>query len=219
MTVPPHPKIYHIVHIDRLPSIIADGFLWCDRETVRRDIAGTTIGMSTIKERRLNELTLSSHPDLYVGDCVPFFFCPRSVMLYVIYRGNHQELSYHGGQGSIIHLEADLRQSVDWANRNNHRWAFTTSNAGARYFEDYSDLAHLEKIDWNAVATAQWGGPNVAPTIKESKQSEFLLEHSFPWDLVSRIGVSSNSVRAHVASCLSEIGHRPNVQTMPGWYY
>lgn len=35
MTVPAQPKIYHIVHVDRLPSIIADGCLWCDdRRTV-----------------------------------------------------------------------------------------------------------------------------------------------------------------------------------------
>ena len=27
---PRAPKIYHIAHVDRLASIIADGFLWCD---------------------------------------------------------------------------------------------------------------------------------------------------------------------------------------------
>jgi hypothetical protein len=25
--VPPQPKIYHIAHVDRLPSILSDGFL------------------------------------------------------------------------------------------------------------------------------------------------------------------------------------------------
>ncbi len=34
--VPPQPKIYHIAHVDRLPSIVADGFLWCDAEVIRR---------------------------------------------------------------------------------------------------------------------------------------------------------------------------------------
>ena len=31
MAPPAQPKIYHIAHFDRLPSIIADGSLWCDR--------------------------------------------------------------------------------------------------------------------------------------------------------------------------------------------
>jgi hypothetical protein len=111
--VPQQPKIYHIVHVDRLPSIVADGHLWCDAEIERRAPPGTMIGMNSIKARRLHELRLNSHPDLHVGDCVPFYFCPRSVMLYLIYQGNHPELGYRGGQGPILHLEADLHATVE----------------------------------------------------------------------------------------------------------
>ena len=74
MPVPRQPKIYHILHVDRLPSIIADGYLWCDAEILRREPSGTTIGMSAIKQRRL-KLALASHPNLHVGECVPFSFC------------------------------------------------------------------------------------------------------------------------------------------------
>ena len=35
MLVPTEPKIYHIVHVDRLASIIADGYLWSDAEAQR----------------------------------------------------------------------------------------------------------------------------------------------------------------------------------------
>jgi hypothetical protein len=79
-TVPATPKIYHIVHIDKLPSIIADGCLWSDAEISQRSAGGSTIGMAKIKERSLNK-ALTSYPDLHVGECVPFYFCPRSVML------------------------------------------------------------------------------------------------------------------------------------------
>ncbi len=68
MAPPANPKIYHIVHVDRLPSIISDGFLWCDAEIVKRLDAnprpGTMIGMNSIKQRRLTDLKLTSHPDL-----------------------------------------------------------------------------------------------------------------------------------------------------------
>jgi hypothetical protein len=59
---PAQPKLYHVAHVDRLSSIVADGCLWCDTEVVRRTPDGTTIGMTGIKQRRLTELTLSSHP-------------------------------------------------------------------------------------------------------------------------------------------------------------
>ena len=34
--VPTEPKIYHIVHVDRLASIISDGYLWSDAEARKR---------------------------------------------------------------------------------------------------------------------------------------------------------------------------------------
>ena len=211
--MPARPKLYHIAHVDRLPSIVANQCLWCDREIVRRAPPGTTIGMSDIKQRRLDELRLTSHPDLFVGDCVPFYFCPRSVMLFLIHKANEPELAYRGGQGPIVHFEADLHSLVAWADTQHRRWAFTLSNAGARYFEDRSDLGQLGEIDWNAVQTRDWR------QCKEGKQAEFLLELSFPWHLVERIGVQSRATYTSVVNALPPRGHRPPVEIRPEWYY
>ncbi len=100
MPVPAQPKIFHIVHVDRLASILGSNGLLCDAQIIAQQAAGTTIGMNTIKQRRLTELTLDSHPGLYVGQCVPFYFCPRSIMLYVIHRADSDELAYKGGQST-----------------------------------------------------------------------------------------------------------------------
>ena len=213
MQIPAEPKIYHIVHVDRLPSIIADGWLWCDADIARCSPPGTTIGMNGIKQRRLNELTLNSHPDLHVGDCVPFYFCPRSIMLYLIHQANHPELVYRGGQGPIVHLETDLRKTVAWAEARGQRWAFTLSNAGAYYFEDRCDLAHLGEIDWDAVQAEDWR------QCKEGKQAEFLIERQFPWELVSRIGVRSQQVYSQVTTALQAATHKPRIGIKPEWYY
>ncbi|MCY4210624.1 MAG: DUF4433 domain-containing protein [Gammaproteobacteria bacterium] len=212
MSVPVGPKIYHIVHIDRLASIINDGFLWCDSEAEKRESPGTTIGMSGIKQRRLT-LPLNSHANLHVGDCVPFYFCPRSVMLYLIYQANHPELSYRGGQIPIIHLEADLQQTVNWADHNNLRWAFTLSNAGASYFEDRCDLEKLNEVNWEAVQALNWQG------CKEGKQAEFLIEKQFPWRLVSRIGLHTQTVKEQANDILKDALHKPQVEIITQWYY
>lgn len=212
MTVPAQPKIYHIVHLDRLPSIITDGCLWCDAAIGQRNAAGTTIGMNKIKQRRLNELTLTSHPGLYVGQCVPFYFCPRSIMLFLIHKKN-EELSYKGGQEPIIHLEGDLLNVVAWADQHNLRWAFTLSNAGSYYFEDRNDLAQLHEIDWAAVQATNW------QSRKEGKQAEFLVENTFPWHLVERIGVKSPVIHDQVIKALPKGAHHPRVEVQPDWYY
>lgn len=212
MSVPRKPKIYHIVHVDRLSSIIEDGFLWCDAEISRSGRSGTAIGMNNIKQRRL-ERALSSHRDLRVGDCVPFYFCPRSVMLYMISKRNHPELSYRGGQEPIVHLEADLRRTVAWAEGNGQRWAFTLSNAGALYFEDRCDLDKLEEIDWEAIQKRDW------QQHKEGKQAEFLIEKRFPWELVSRVGVYSREFYQSAVAARADSPHKPDVEIKPEWYY
>ena len=212
MKPPAEPKIYHIVHVDRLASIASEGRLWSDAEIRRRARPGTVIGMSNIKRRRLTS-PLSSHAGLSVGDCVPFYFAPRSVMLYVIYRANHPSLEYRGGQGPIVHLEADLHETVAWAHGNGLRWAFTLSNAGSSYFQDYCDLAQLEEIDWNAVIATQW------TDCSEEKQAEFLLERSFPWTLVRRIGVHSDRFGQQVRGAMRDARHQPPVVRRRDWYY
>ena len=212
MPVPASPKIYHIVHVSRLASIIEDGGLLCDAEVIRQRKPGEVIGMSSIKQRRLTRL-LNSYEDLHVGDCVPFYFCPRSIMLYVIHRANHPELAYKGGQDPIIQLEADLYRTVEWAVASNRRWAYTLSNAGSSYFEDYSSLERLDKIDWNAVHARSWA------LCKEEKQAEFLLEQSFPLELIARIGVQRRSIYNEVRTQLRNANLRPMLEIRKDWYY
>lgn len=220
MSQPPErPKLYHIVHVDKLTSIVADGSLWCDAVMVARTDAGTTIGMDEIKQRRLNQLVLSSRPGLRVGECVPFYFCPRSVMLYLIWMRNHPGLAYRGGQEPIVHLEADLHEVVAWAESNRVRWAFTLSNAGARYFEDRCSLEALSDVDWDAVAADKWSGPGISPAVKHGKQAEFLVERQVPWDLVARVGVFSPEVARQVADAVGDEASGPSIEVRSDWYY
>jgi len=210
--VPTDIKLYHIVHLDRLSSIIQDGFIWSDAEVQQRISSGTTIGMSSIKERRMHN-ALTCYPDLHVGECVPFYFCPRSVMLYLFYMNNHPDVTYTGGQEPIIHFEVDLHNVVDWACRNDKRWVFTDSNAGSFYFNDYNDLDQLYRIDWPSVQARNW------QNCRERKQAEFLIESQLPFELIESIGVYSINQQQSVAGFLSSSGYKPPVNVMKNWYY
>lgn len=70
MPMPDRPKIYHIVHVDNLASIVTEGCLWPDSVMVQRQ-GGAVIGMGSIKQRRLT-LPVSCHPGTCVGEYVPF---------------------------------------------------------------------------------------------------------------------------------------------------
>ena len=173
------------------------------------------IGMSAIKRRRIEELYVPCHPGTRVGDYVPFYFCPRSVMLFVVNCANHVELSYRGGQGLIVHLEADLWRVIGWAEETGTRWAFSLSNAGARYTEFRSSADHLDQLDWVAIAEKDFR----SAFVKERKQAEFLLHEQFPFGLVERIGVHSPAVSLKATEAFSGDIRRPRIEVVPEWYF
>lgn len=211
---PAQPKIYHIVHVDRLPSIIADGCLWSDAVVAVGAHPGTTIGMGSIKARRLR-LPVTCHSGDFVGEYVPFYFCPRSIMLFVIHRANDPGLAYRGGQRPIVHLEADLNEVVAWANANARRWAFSLSNAGAYYTQFRDRLDQLDQVNWPAVNARDFRDPDA----KEGKQAEFLIHESFPWELVRRIGVLDRAIAQQVSNAMHGAAHRPVVEIRADWYF
>ena len=211
---PAEPKIFHITHVDNLASILQDGGLRSDTEVIARGGPQATIGMGSIKERRLR-LPVKCHPGDRVADYVPFYFCPRSIMLYLVHMANHPELTYRGGQAPILHLELDLSEAIEWADAQSCRWAFSLSNAGATYTEFRRRVEELDEIDWAAVAARDFRDPSV----KERKQAEFLLHGFAPWTLVRRIGVISSSMQRRVALQLTGARHQPAVEVMRAWYF
>ncbi len=212
MPVPAQPRIYHITHVNNLAQIVVEGALWSDAVMVPRGGPAAPIGMNSIKHDRLTKRIVKCYPDNFVGEYVPFNFCPRSVMLYILHMGNAEGLTYHDGQGPLIHLEADLMEAITWADAQPRRWAFTLANAGAVLTEFRNSVDRLDGVDWDAVEARDWS------RVKDGKQAEFLMYESFPWELVRSIAVHSDAVAAQVAGILGGAG-APTVAVRRDWYY
>jgi hypothetical protein len=214
MTIPVREQlIFHITHIDNLSAILAEGCLWSDHDVRMMSRTRTVIGFDTIKTRRLEELPVSCHPGTFVGEYVPFYFCPRSPMLYVIHRRASQ-LSYQGGQEPIVHLVSRIDIAIEHSK--GVPWAFTDGNAGARYTRFSNDLTQFDNlVDWNAVQSHYWNDPKV----RERKQAEFLIYRKFPWTAVIAIGVYNQSLATDVQKLLTLQNHQPQVAVEQNWYY
>ncbi len=131
-------------------------------------------------------------------------------MLYTITQRS-ADLSYTGGDEPIVHLEADLRHVVDWAESVDLRWVFTDVSAATNYFEDFEDLSELNQIDWETVSAMWWSGRSA------EKQAEFLVESEFDWALVDRIGCRSTFTFDRVVDVVE--GRTPSLEIIPSWYY
>lgn len=55
--------------------------------------------------------------------------------------------------------------------------------------------------------------------VKEGKQAEYLVETSFPWSLVERIGVRTNATYHQVVHALAASAHKPRLEIKTEWYY
>jgi len=175
---------------------------------------GGRIGILNLKDKRLSR-AIPCHENLMVGACVPFYYCPRSVMLYLLYRGNHPNLDYKDGQARVVHLQFDLDKVFEWARANDKRVAVTDRNAGSVFFDAWPGLEGLQHLDWAAINAKDW------KSCKEHKQAEFLVEDCVPAHLIERIGVlsSGDELTQVVQACKKSGLGSIECSAVPEWYY
>lgn len=202
---PDQTRIYHITDVANLPAILAAGGLHSDATMAHRQTA--VIGYEHIKLRRLTEIQVACCGGRFVGSFVPFYFCPRSPMLYTINRGNTGRPP--GCQRSIVHLVS----TVGAALAQNRLWAISDGNAGTRHATFSSNVSSLAGLDWSAIRATQWQGR------VHEKQAEFLLADFFYWSGIQAIGCYNEEVAQQVREMLMPHAHRPTVSAEPSWYY
>ena len=160
--------LYHITHIDNLPQIIAEGSLLCDRLRTQNDLPIKGIAHQHIKDRRARRVVpIAAQGTL--ADYVPFYFAPRSPMLYTIYKDNVG--GYAGGQKPVIHLVS----SVDKVLELGTLWCFTDGHAVIEFSSFFDDLTDIDKIDWCIMETTYWRDTDTDSDRKRRRQAEFLV--------------------------------------------
>jgi hypothetical protein len=205
--------IYHITHVANLPSIIADGGLWCDRLRATRAAGAVSIAHQHIKERR-SKRRVPVAAGGTLADYVPFYFAPCSPMLFTISRGNVQ--GYTEGQRPIVHLVSTVETTVAL----NTPWTFTDGHAEMMISQFFTDLGQLsEAIDWKVMRSQYWNDTREDNDRKRRRQAEFLVHEFFPWSAIRRIGVRDNTIQRRVDLALSSVDLRPEVVVEPDWYY
>jgi hypothetical protein len=204
--------IYHITHIDNLPKIIAAGGLWCDVERVKQQFECVGIAHQHIKERRAKRVVPRAAGGT-LAQYVPFYFAPRSPMLYTIHCGN--VAGYAGGQREVLHLVSSMEQAVQLG----QPWTFTDGHAEMEFSTFYDDLAHLNEVNWEVMKSVYWNDTPSLPDRKRQRQAEFLVHRSFPWHAFHEIGVYDRTTAARVAEVVKESKHAPAVSVRLIWYY
>lgn len=209
------PKfIYHITHINNLESIVkADGLL-AYNALCKAEAEYTNIAYESIQYRRATTRVPCSAGGV-LHDYVPFYFAPRSPMLYTISRGNVE--GYSKGQTPIIYLVSQVETIAD----SNLHFAFTDGHAVMTFTDFFDNLEYLDDaIDWEVMESRYWFDTDEDNDRKRKRQAEFLVYNFFPWQLVTEIGVNNYQIKIEVDKILEKnTTHQPPVKTRTAWYY
>lgn len=103
----PHPTpLYHFTAIAHLPTIREHGLV-SDTAAHDRGLLTTEVGNQSIKQRR-RDRDVDIAPHGVLADYVPFYFAPRSPMLYAIHKGNVP--GYTGGSNRLAYLVTSVER-------------------------------------------------------------------------------------------------------------
>ena len=224
MLAPQPTRLFHITAIANLPAILAAGALLSKNGGAAAGINYQNIAHAGAQGARAVR-TVPNPPGGLVHDFVPFYFAPRSPMLYAINGGRVAGCQWR--QEDIVHFETTV-ENVTALGR---PYVFYDRNATLAFSVDYTDLAYLDTaVAWDLLIEA----PHLDGFCKfwqsrpadaryadrmERRQAEFLVRDSASLTCMTRLGVINTQRQAEVQGLLTQAGVPLPVDVMPSWYF
>lgn len=210
---PSQRLIMHFTHVNNLPGILSAGCLQADGLVERGSSLVTEAADLDIKARR-RAVPVPLPPYGTVADYVPFYFAPRSPMLFALAKGRVP--TYTEGQDPLIYLVT----TVEAVTAAGLRSVFSDGNCAAAITQVYADLNRLDSvIDWQLMQATMWNNTANDPDRKRRRQAEFLVHERVPASCLAGIVVRKQPMREHVGRIVAAHGSALPVRVQPSWYF
>lgn len=203
--------IYHFTRVEHLPTIVEHGLM---SDALVASHLRIEVGNRGIKAQRARR-PVPIGPGGHVGDYVPFYYAPRSPMMFAIDRGNVP--SYTDGCERLIYLVASLERLWDAgiAPLGTDRNAVLDI---ATFAQEPASI--LDAVDWQLMGQKYWNNTPEDPDRRERRQAECLVHGRVLWDLIDVVYVSSELVADEVRFVLAKIGDTATrVSVRPSMYF
>lgn len=203
--------LYHIPDFSNLESILQQGGLLANNVVKEKGIKYENIAHHNIQDRRsMKTVPLPPNGDLH--DYVPFYFAPKSPMLYAIYKG--QVAEYEKGQDQIIYLIS----RIDIIHNAGLDYVFTDGHAVMGFTDFFKNLKDLDKIDWEVMKSRYWFDTEEDPDRKRRRQAEFLVHKVVPIDILLGFAVKNDEMKQKVEAAIHKYNYDKPV-AIRHWYY
>lgn len=210
MSSRPDPvRIYHFTHLRNLAGIIKGG-LRSDAACRREGRTEVQIGSAGIRQRRLKLPVGDVGPGGNVGDYVPWYFGPRSPMMFALSRNNYE---YQEGFDEVVYLVSSVPKIVDLGGE----WIASDRNAALSLaeFTDEEDSLR-DHISWDVIGAQYWTDFADGADLRAA---EFLVYESVPWEAVEAIVTKTEDTHGQVQTMVAGLDHSPPVYVRGQWYF
>lgn len=205
-------RLYHFTSIDHLETIVQHGLL-ADTTAAASGLITVEVGNRGIKERRRRRV-VPVGPRGMVADYTPFYFAPRSPMMFAISKGRVPE--YQHGTESLLYLGTTVERLAELGLST----VFTDRNAvlePASYSDQVADLDDM--IDWELMEARYWADTPEEPDRRERRMAELLVHRSLPWEAIQYIAAYSEARAAEAQATLARSCQGVRVGIEPDWYF
>lgn len=151
-----------------------------------------------------------------MADYVPFYFAPRSPMMFAIHMGNVS--AYQGGIQDLVYLVTSLERLIDLGLSP----VLTDRNAAlsyARFLDFRNQELPSNFVDWPLMRARYWKNTPDDYQRRERRQAECLVKGEVPWQAFTGVVVKNDYLRRHVAKTLQQAGVSVSVSVKPSWYF
>lgn len=223
MAIPNPVRLFHITAIANLRNIFAQKMLLSKNYVTANGINYANIAHQGAQGAR--SIKAVPHPSGgNIHDYVPFYFAPRSPMLYAI--NNGRVLGCNLRQGDIVHFET----TVELALAHNSPYVIYDRNATKEYSTPYLSLDGLNSVAWDLITEPPrldgyckyfLDNPRNMKYVDrvEKRMAEFLVKFYVPLTAITRIGVLNNAQQQAVSQIMADFNLPIQIGVMSDWYF
>jgi hypothetical protein len=223
VAIPTPLRIFHITAICNLASIAKSKKLYAKAQLERKDIGYGNIAYQGAQGKRAVKM-VAKPPGGIIHDYVPFYFAPRSPMLFTINDGNVPGCPHR--QPDIVHIVTTVEAVVE----SELPYVFYDFNATLDIATCYSNIRNLDKINWPLFFETPrmdgyckyWNSRMDVPNYvlrQETRQAEFLIHKSVPLKLITMVGAYNQVKASEVRQILEDADIDLPVEAKPDWYF
>lgn len=197
---------FRLTHIDNMQYIMSNGLVRASSPL--RDENYVSIGDVQVIQVRKDR----KYQGFQLSDFMPFYFGPRSPMLYVIQHGFNgvrkvkpEDIVY-----CVVRIEDIIKNDIDCVFTDGHALSALTT-----YFHK-SELANLDdKVKYDDVYSTYWNDEDDTD-LKRRKEAELLVNDDLPAQYIRGLVVYNEKAKEHLISLgvAAEL-----IVVMPGYYF